>query len=119
MPEAQIPQPTLTASQRQWLAHLQQQRASGLSMAAYARKHGLALTSFYNMSQKLRKLSAACSAVQMPLFQAVTILPEPSSVSRSGLTLAFELPGRMVCEVRQLDVATCAALLRHLAEEAV
>ena len=119
MPEAQIPKPTLTTSQRHWLTHLQQQQSSGLSMAAYAREHGLALTTFYNRGQKLRKLSAVHSAVQMPLFQAVTILPEPSPVPRSGLTLAFALPGRMACEVRQLDVATCAALLRHLAEEAV
>lgn len=118
MSAAQIPEPTLTASQHHWLTHLHQQHASGLSMAAYAREHGLALTTFYNMGQKLRKLSAARSAVQMPLFQAVTIRPEPSPVPRCSLTLTFELPGRMTCEVRQLDVATCAALLRQLVEEA-
>ena len=117
MPQPPIRKTQLTPSQRYWLGHLQQQQQSSLSKAEYARQHGLTLTTFYTMHQKLRRVAAEELSQPAPLFQAVNILSEPARVQREGLTLAFQLPGLMACEVRQLDVRACAALLRQLAEQ--
>jgi hypothetical protein len=47
---------TLTPTQQFWLGHWQQWQASGLSMAAYARKQGLSVKSFYYWGKQIRAL---------------------------------------------------------------
>lgn len=105
---------TLTVAQRRWLEHIKQQQRSGLSMAAYARQHGLAIGSFYAMRQRLSALASSETSAPGPLFQAVSLM----SVQRPEadlLTLAFEWPNGLRCSVRA-NVATGAALLQQLVQ---
>jgi hypothetical protein len=108
MKTAVIPKPPLTRSQRYWLDHIQQQQSSGLSMASYAKQRDLSIKTFYAMRQKLGRLSQPVSA---PLFQAVTLTPEP--VTTPGATLVFHFPGQIACEVRQADAVWCARMLQR------
>lgn len=82
-------------------------------MAAYARQQGLAISTFYAMKQRLSGLVSSGASAPRPLFQAVTLIEAHPHASGS-LTLAFDLPGGLRCQVGA-DVATGAALLRALA----
>ena len=106
----------LTVSQRRWLEHIRQQQRSGLSVAGYVQQQGLAISTFYAMRQRLSIFISGETSVQHALFQAVTVEDEQPSLPGSGLTLAFDLPGKLRCEVRG-DVATVAALLQLLSRQ--
>ncbi|WP_426992616.1 IS66 family insertion sequence element accessory protein TnpA [Methylomonas sp. CM2] len=115
MTESPLSEATLTIAQRRWLEHFKQQH-SGLSMAAYARQQGLAISTFYAMSQRLSAWAASGAWPQRPLFQAVALV-EAKPLASGPLTLAFDLPGDLRCQVGA-DVATGAALLQALARQA-
>lgn len=85
-------------------------------MAAYARQQGLAISTLYAMKQRLSALVLSSASAQRPLFQAVTLIQACSPLSGT-LTLSFDLPGNLRCQVGA-DVATGAALLRALAQQA-
>lgn len=109
----QVSSKRLTVAQQRWNAHMQQQAVSGLSIAAYARSNGLAISTFYAMRRRLLGLTAIPASSQSPLFQAMTVLPgQPAN--EGPLTLTFEMQGDVHCSV-QTDIATGAALLRALA----
>jgi hypothetical protein len=114
MTNSPLPEATLTVAQRRWLEHIQQQQRSGLSMAAYARQQGLAISTFYAMRLRLSALAASGALAQRPLFQAVALI-EAQPPASGTLTLAFDLPGNLRCQV-DADVATGAALLQSLAQ---
>ena len=105
----------LTSAQHHWLEHLRRQQHSGLSMAAYARQQGLAISTLYTMQRRLRSLMSAEALPQRDLFQAVTLIQDPPS-TRGLLMLSFDLPGELHCSVHA-DVATGAALLQALARQ--
>lgn len=116
MTTSPLSEATLTVAQRRWLEHFQQQQRSGLSMAAYARQQGLAISTFYAMKQRLSALAASGASVQRPLFQAVALI-EAHPPASDSLTLLFDLPGNLRCQVGA-DVATGVALLWALARHA-
>jgi hypothetical protein len=114
MTEPPLSEATLTAAQRRWFEHLKQQQHSGLSMAAYARQEGLAISTLYAMRRRLSALTLSGDSVQPPLFQAVALIQAPAS---DPLTLSFDLPGGLRCRVGA-DVPTGAALLQALVRQA-
>lgn len=114
MKQSMVSEDTLTATQRRWLRRIRLQQQSGLSVAAYARQQGLAISTFYTMRQRLLPL-ALTGEEQRPLFQAVTLIQDQPTFPGS-LTLAFDLPGELRCSVRA-DVAASAALLQALARQ--
>jgi hypothetical protein len=116
MTDSPLSEAPLTLAQQRWLEHIKQQQRSGLSMAAYARQQGLAISTFYAMRQRLSALAASGASSQGPLFQAVTLIQARSPTS-GALTLSFDLPGNLRCQVGA-DVATGAALLSALAQQA-
>jgi uncharacterized protein (DUF2267 family) len=117
MTESPLSEATLTVAQQRWLDHIKQQQRSGLSMAAYARQQGLAISTFYAMKQRLSALAASGASAQRPLlFQAVALI-EAQPPASGSLTLAFDLPGDLRCQV-SADIATGAALLQALAQQA-
>lgn len=116
MTESPLSEATLTVAQRRWLEHIKQQQHSGLSVAAYARQQGLAISTFYTMKQRLSALASSGASAQGPLFQAVALIQAQPPVS-GPLTLSFDLPGDLRCQI-SADVATGAALLHALAQQA-
>jgi len=114
MTKSPLSEDTLTIAQQRWLEHIKQQQRSSLSMAAYARQQGLAISTFYAMKQRLSALASSSASAQRPLFQAVTLIQARSPASGT-LTLSFDLPGNLRCQVGA-DVATGAALLQALAQ---
>lgn len=116
MTEFPLSKDTLTVAQQRWLEHIQQQQRSSLSMAAYARQQGLAISTFYAMKQRLSALASSGASAQRPLFQTVALI-EARSPASGSLTLAFDLPGDLRCQV-SADVATGAALLLALTQQA-
>lgn len=114
MTKSPLSEDTLTVAQRRWLEHIKQQQCSGLSMAAYARQQGLAISTFYAMRRRLSAMASSSASVQRPLFQAVALIEAQPAVS-STLTLSFDLPGDLRCQV-SADIATGAALLQALAQ---
>ena len=114
MTKSPLSETTLTVAQQRWLEHIKQQRHSGLSMAAYARQQGLAISTFYTMRQRLSALASSGASAPESLFQAVTLSQARPPVSGS-LTLSFDLPDNLRCQV-SVDIATGAALLHALAQ---
>lgn len=70
----------LNEQQRDWLNHYQASQTSGNSMAAYARKHGLAIKSFYYWKRRLLQLGAIkpnpVALAKSPVFLPVRIKKE-------------------------------------------
>jgi len=116
MTESPLSETTLTVTQRRWLEHIKQQQRSGLSMAAYARQQHLAISTFYAMRRRLSALTSSGASAQRSLFQSVALIQAQPPVS-DPLTLSFDLPGDLRCQV-SADVATGAALLHALARQA-
>ena len=83
-----------------WGAHQTAQRGSGLSVAAYCRRHGL---SYARWMYWQRRLGAAAL---MPIAMVA-----PASV---GLTVRLSLPGGAVLRVSGVEVADIVVLARGL-----
>ena len=100
---------SLTEQQHFWLKHYQTCQASGKSMAEYARKHGLAVKSFYYWKKRLLRLGAIASDTQSkpPAFHKVSVQPSP--VLKTACQLRF--PNGIACELSPLAETGLAQLL--------
>jgi hypothetical protein len=105
----------LTATQQYWFEHLQKQRSSGLSMAAYAKANGLTLHMFYYWSQKFREIPLRTPVKSGPLFHQVMLATTQPTIESAGLAMVFRLPNQIECELRHADVRTCVEVVRSLA----
>jgi len=83
-----------------WGAHQKAQRGSGLSVAAYCRRHGL---SYARWMYWQRRLGAAA------LMPIAMVAPAPA-----GLTVRLSLPGGAVLRVSGVEVADIVVLARGL-----
>lgn len=63
----------LTERQRYWLAHIRRGREQRMSMAAYAREHGLNGTALYYWKKRLLELGVLSERVSAADFAAVRI----------------------------------------------
>jgi hypothetical protein len=101
----------LTPKQRSWLNHYQACRASGKTMAEYAREHGLALKSFYFWKRRLRQLgvigSDLSAPTKSPLFFPVRVREE----SRPGAACTVRFANGIECEMFGLDAGGVEHLL--------
>jgi hypothetical protein len=97
------------ARERQWRRRVKDWEASGLSVRAFCRQHGLVETSFYYWKRELRSRDAAtASARTKPVFVPMTVLP--------GSTLAVEVrcPSGHVVLLSVGDTASLAPLFEAL-----
>jgi lambda repressor-like predicted transcriptional regulator len=63
----------LTQRQRYWLNHIQQCKASGQSLRAYAETNGLNRNSLYTAHRKLKMKGVISSNKPAPKFQRLTV----------------------------------------------
>jgi transposase-like protein len=108
----------LAAKQQYWLDHVRQCQASGQSMAAYARDQGLASKSFYRWRSQLLALQSENAAPIPEQFHRVQITPPAPAFRIPTKTMAvlLRLPNGIECELRQVDIQTCADLLSALSK---
>jgi hypothetical protein len=108
------------AKQQYWLDHLRQCQASGQSMAAYARDKGLASKSFYRWRNQLLALQPENAAPIPEQFHRVQIIPPapapPTRMPTKTMAVLLRLPNGIECELRQVDIQTCADLLSALSK---
>jgi hypothetical protein len=72
----------LSSRQREWLAHLKQCEASGETMKAYAKRHGLSVHAMYQAAKGLRRrgaLSPAAHSRTDGRASFVRVSPPPSA----------------------------------------
>lgn len=106
--------PSPTDAQRYWFDHLQKQQSSGLSMAVYAKEHGLSKHTLYVWSQQLRIPEPSDHESSMPLFQAVQVAPQPLAGASTEIVLVLRLPNGVECELRHANAETCVEVLQAL-----
>jgi transposase-like protein len=89
----------LTSTQRFWLEHVEACEAAGVSMKAYAERHGLSLQSFYCWKGQLKKrgqLSPRPSSTDANAIMPVALVasPEPRPGARISLAtgITIEVP---------------------------
>ena len=123
-----------TKKQAEWLEHLQGWKASGRSLAAYARSQGLQPRQLYAWRSGLRgagigvppaatgaKPASARTPLQTPRcrpperlgFVAARVVPDALAPLSSGVQIRF--PNGIVIEMRTRDAAPDARLLAQLA----
>lgn len=108
----------LAAKQQYWLDHLRQCQASGQSMASYARDKGLASKSFYRWRSQLLALQPEDAAPIPEQFHRVQITPPAPRIPTKTMAVLLRLPNGIECELRQVDIQTCADLLSTLSKTA-
>ncbi len=81
-----------------WRAHLQAQRASGLSIAAYCRRHGLSYAGWMYWQRRVGAAALVPIAVSSPVPAAV------------GLTVTLLLAGGATLRVSGVEVSDVVAL---------
>lgn len=102
----------LSETQRFWFKHYQACQSSGQSLAAYARDHGLPVTSFYYWKRRLQQLevieSAPLRPSPHPVFHSVRVQP----VTEMACRLRF--PNGVACELAEVDESALERLLLTL-----
>jgi hypothetical protein len=85
-------------------------------MAAYARKQGLSVKSFYYWGKQIRALETAPKPepAQTTHFHPVRITPSAVPSSAEAMTVLLRLPNSIEGEMRHIDVQTCLELLAGL-----
>lgn len=82
-------------SVRQWQNLIHQLEASGLSMAAFSRQHGVGYPSLCAWRKRLQEDSSSSVAEPVALFQPITLPQVPVADRRSGgLSLSLRLGER-------------------------
>jgi hypothetical protein len=91
---------------RQWERRIAGWRASGVSMAAYCRRHGLSYWMFVRWRQRIERTVTPTA----PLTLIPVVAPTPSSAA-----ITIRLPGGIGIEVEHgFDVALLGAVVRAL-----
>ncbi len=91
---------------RQWERQIARWRASGVSMAAYCRRHGLSYWTFVRWHRRLEQAIASAS----PLTLIPVVAPTPN-----GSVITIRLPDGVGIEVeRGFDAAVLNAVVRAL-----
>jgi transposase-like protein len=99
------------SKEQQWRRWIAQWRTSGLSVAAFCARHGLAAPSFYAWRRTLQRRDSSPAA-----FVPVQLVAD--EVPDSGRLLEVVLPdGRLVRVPAGFDAATLRQLLAVLREE--
>lgn len=103
---------------KKWGSHLQAARTAGVSLAQYARKHGLSRHTLYAALRAERELKglpaprrgrrAKRSAVEPAAFV-------PVALGRAGARLAVRLPNGVALECHDLEGAQLRAFIASLA----
>lgn len=109
------------ALERRWRERVARWQASGLSVRAFCRQHGLAEASFYYWKRELQARDATVSPgiateptesaswpKSPPMFVPVTVLPE------SALTVEVHCPSGHVVLLSVGDIASLAPLFEAL-----
>lgn len=97
---------TVSDKQCAWLQHVEACAAGGVSMKAYAEKHGLDLQRFYLWKGRLKKLGIIQAGSGVPPVSQVRVVPSAGPGAR------IQLSNGVSIEVRNdFDVAGLAALL--------
>ena len=97
---------TLSDKQRVWLQHIEACAAAGVSMKAYAEKHGLDLQRFYFWKGQLKKLGVIDVKAGGRSLDAVRVVPAADPGAR------IQLSNGVSIEVRNdFDAAAMTALL--------
>ena len=132
MPKPKSSKPT--KKQAEWLKHLRGWKASGRSLAAYAKSQGLQPRQLYAWRSHLRGAGIAvpkaatgakpasartrlqttrCRPPEKPGFIAARVIPDVLAPLSSGMQIRF--PNGIVIEMRTSDAAPDARLLAQLA----
>lgn len=82
-----------------WRRHLDSQSASGLSIRAYCREHGLTESSFYQWRKRLSRDNALCEPAH-PMFVPVRIQPAPAQTDNPTCALEVSLTNGRMLRVR-------------------
>ena len=101
---------------QRWQDHVQKQKASGLSMAAYCRANGLTLHLFYYQIQKRRGKPQDSDSQSKVLFHPVTLSTSESKIRSTELKVVFRLPNGIKCELQHANTGLCLEVLRYLAQ---
>jgi transposase-like protein len=91
---------------------LDEWRRSGESIAAFARKHGVAAPRLYWWKKKLRAPMAASSARSKPTTPMLSLVP--ASILLAGAALTIRLPGEVSIEVANASPSWVAAIVAEL-----
>lgn len=92
----------------QWRAHQVAQGASGLSVAAYCRRHGLSYASWMYWQRRLG------AAALLPIVVSPVVASSPASPGAASLQLELRLPGGVSLRVSGAEVTDVVALARGL-----
>ena len=102
---------TTTAAEGKWREMLDRQRASGLSVAAFCRRHGVCAASLYAWKRRLRSVAAA------PPFVEAKVTGVPAAAEAAGV---IEVCPRRVPKVHRaaaVPAARCARLLSQYCDK--
>ncbi len=104
---------------KRWRPHLRAAKGAGVSLAQYARKHGLSRHTLYAALRAERELKGLpaprrvrAAARRSGVAQAAFV---PVAVSRMALRLAVRLPNGVALECHDLEGGQLAALIASLA----
>ena len=104
-----------TVKLERWRGHLTAARKQGLSLARYAREHGISRYTLYAAQRQLRgageakPVPRAARVSRRSPFVAVEVAPAPTAPLRARLPNGVELV------LGELDAAACAQLIGVLA----
>ena len=96
----------LSAKQREWLRHVEACGAAGISMKAYAERHGLDLQQFYFWKGRLKKLGVVAGSSRDRSRGAVRVVAAAGPRARIQLSngISIEVPA-------EVDASTLTALV--------
>jgi hypothetical protein len=89
----------LSDKQRFWLGHLQACEDAGISMKAYAERHGLELQQFYFRKGELKKLGIVGGHQKQPSTVLVTTDFSPPAPAKNDRKIRIELPNDVSIEL--------------------
>jgi transposase-like protein len=96
---------TTTAAEGKWREMLDRQRASGLSVAAFCRRHGVCAASLYAWKRRLRSVAAA------PPFVEAKVTGVPAAAEAAGVIEVCLRGGRRLRVGRGFDARLLSELV--------
>mgnify|MGYP001636554930 CR=1 FL=1 len=105
----------LTKKEQHWLDHLNRCQDSGLSLAAYARSHGIKVATIYRWRCLMLKRLPVEPEPANPLFHTVAVAQDPLLKSSESLSLRFHLTNGIDGELTGISPDHCAGFLEVLA----
>lgn len=92
----------LTQQQRYWLTHIQASQDNQQSLKAYARQHGLNITSLYDAKKQLKRKGVLCQDTRPQRFVRVTTAVAMQPVASCRVLLVNGTVVELSCGIEEV-----------------